>query len=52
MIFSTSRCSSFQHVLDRAVGLLFFTALGYRTVGVRPNGVILRRGDEVIEIVA
>lgn len=46
------KCSSFQHVLDRAIGLVFYTSLGYKVVGVRPNGVILRRGGETFEVLA
>ena len=34
---------SFQHVLDRAIGLFHFTTLGYAVVGVTPNSVILMR---------
>lgn len=37
------RSCSFQHVLDRAIGLAHFTDIGYVVVGVRPNAVILER---------
>jgi hypothetical protein len=41
---------SFQHVLDRAIGLAHFTDLGYAVVGVRPNAVILERKNVRYEV--
>lgn len=42
--------SSFQHVLDRAVGLAHYTSLGYAVVAVRPNAVILVRNGVRYEV--
>lgn len=33
------RCSSFQHVLDRVIGLVHHTSLGYRIHSVRPDSI-------------
>lgn len=42
---------SFQHVLDRAVALAFYTD-GYKVVAVRPNAVVLQKGDTQIEVIS
>lgn len=41
---------SFQHVLDRAVGLAHYTSIGYVVVAVRPNAVILERAGVRYEV--
>lgn len=46
------RSCSFQHVLDRAIGLAHFTSLGYVCVDVRPNAVILERKNVRYEVTA
>lgn len=45
-------CSSFQQVLDRAIGLAHCTDIGYAVVAVRPNSVILSRKGITYEYAA
>lgn len=42
------RCCSFQHVLDRVIGLVHYSDLGYKVVEVRPDAVVLKQWRKIV----
>jgi hypothetical protein len=47
----TAYCASFSHVLDRVIGLVHFTSIGYRVVCVGPNSVTLVKGSQIYRFI-